>query len=93
MDNTEIETIVKNYCATHVITFSASPNLDTDLIVTFDPPNPGDRANASFEFGDPFEVKVSYNYDFLIPSFFGSADQNGKYLIKAATMMKREASI
>jgi Flp pilus assembly protein TadG len=93
LDDPEIITIVKNYCATHVITFSASPDLDTDLNVTLDPATPNREDTTSFEFGDPFEVSVSYNYDFLIPSLFGSSDQNGQYEIKAATMMKREASI
>jgi len=87
LDNTEIETIVKNYCATHVITFSDSPDLDVDLTVVLDP---SDRTDASFVFGSPFEVKLSYDYDFLIPSLFGYGDI---LTIKAATMMKREASI
>jgi len=56
LDNDQIITIVKNYCATHVITFSASPDLDTDLNVTLDPTNREDT--TSFEFGDHFEVKV-----------------------------------
>jgi len=90
-DDDQIKTIIKNYCATHVITFSASPDLDTDLNVTLDPTNREDT--TSFEFGDHFEVKVSYDYGFLISSLFGSSDQNGQYEIKAATMMKREASI
>ena len=89
-DNDKIETIVKNYCATHVITFSDSPNLDDDLKVEFFPEALDRTDDASFVFGDPFEVKVSYDYDFLIPSLFGYSDI---YTIKAATMMKREASI
>lgn len=85
-DNNEIIDIVENYCATHLITFNGSPNLEDDDITLL----PDDRTNVSFVFGNPFEVEVSYDYDFLIPSLFGYSDI---LTIKAATMMKREASI
>lgn len=86
-DNNQIEAIVENYCANHVITFSNSPDLDTDLNVTLDP---DDRELTTFIFGDPFKVTVTYNYDFLIPSLFGLGDI---ITITSATMMKKEASI
>ena len=84
----QIIIIVKNYCTNHLITFNGSPNLeDGDILLV---PDDNYRTNASFVFGDPFEVKVSYDYDFLVPSLFGYSDI---FTIKAATMMKREASI
>ena len=84
----QIRDIVKNYCINHLITFSGSPDLDTDLNVTLDPDD-DDREDAAFIFGTPFTVAVTYNYGFLLPGFFGFGDVP----ISAATTMNRESSI
>jgi len=84
----EIKEIVKNYCINHLITFSGSPDLvDTDI--TLVPDNRTDTASPPFEFGSSFTVAVTYNYGFLLPSFFGFGDVP----ISAATTMNRESSI
>jgi len=80
--------LVKNYCKSHLITFSGSPDLECSDI-TLDPLE-GVRSSSGFVFGSSFKVTVAYDYDFLVPSLFGFGDI---LTISATTMMKREGSL
>lgn len=58
-----IESVVQNYCANHMITFGSNNN----PILDPDPPS-GYATDAAF--GDQLEVRVTYQYSFLVfPNF------------------------
>ncbi len=62
ISDAEIEAIVNNYCAGHLITFGAAPGATTSV----------SRAGSGSA-GDPLTVSVNYHYDFLvIPNFLNN---------------------
>ena len=75
----EIETIVKSYCSTNLINFSATPS---DPVV--DAPVP-----VAPTFGDDLSVRVVYDYEFLLlPGFIPGVPQ--PLSLSAETVMKYE---
>jgi len=75
----EIEAVVNNYCADHLVTFGGgSP--DTDV-------NPADTGGSTF--GQDLVVTVTFHYDFLVlPNFVGALI--GGTDLQAETTMKYE---
>jgi Flp pilus assembly protein TadG len=73
LTNTEIETIAKNYCENHLVTFSDSADPLRVLLkdinnddATFDP-----TTQRQTRFGSDLEVIVEYDYAFLFLANFG----------------------
>lgn len=79
----QINTVVQNYCAGHLVTFAGGGNLAV-----------GSTANPTALFGQDLNVTVSYNYNFLvlpniIGAFFGGGLGN-TLVLNAATVMRYE---
>jgi Flp pilus assembly protein TadG len=72
----EIEQVVRDYCADHLITFATTPTLTINT-------TPGSAA------GDPLTVMVTYDYQFLVLPTFVTALTGGINLA-AATVMRME---
>ena len=53
--NTDIGSVVNNYCASHLVTFGAT---NTPITTS--------NADTAASFGDNLSVSVTYNYDFLV---------------------------
>ena len=72
----EIEQVVRDYCAGHLITFATTPTLTINT-------TPGSAA------GDPLTVTVEYDYQFLVLPNFVTALTGGINLA-ATTVMRME---
>ena len=74
----EIQAVVNNYCAGHMITFGAAPGVTTSV----------SRAGGGAA-GDPLTVSVNYHYDFLvIPNFLNNLA--GGINLAGQTVMRME---
>jgi len=72
----EIEQVVRDYCADHLITFATTPKLKINT-------TPGSAA------GDPLTVMVTYDYQFLVlPNFIAAL--TGGINLAATTVMRME---
>jgi Flp pilus assembly protein TadG len=72
----EIETIARNYCADHLISFGSSDNVNVDVV-------------TGAVSGDPLTVTVEYPYTFLVlPNFATSLI--GTITLRAQTVMRME---
>jgi Flp pilus assembly protein TadG len=85
---TDIEAVVNNYCAAHMINFDPSQAPATSIVQTDDSGN-GTVPDA----GDSLEVTVQYTYDFLVlpnlANLIGGSFPNIQNL-KAVTEMRYE---
>ena len=78
ISDAEIEAVVNNYCAGHMITFGAAPGATTNI----------SRAGSGSA-GDPLTVSVNYHYDFLvIPNFLSNLA--GGINLAGQTVMRME---
>ena len=78
ISDAEIEAVVNNYCAGHMITFGAASGVTTSV----------SRAGSGSA-GDPLTVSVNYHYDFLvIPNFLSSLA--GGINLAGQTVMRME---
>jgi len=79
LSESEIATIVNNYCSTNLISFAATPSAP---VVDADVP-------VAPSFGDDLSVRVDYDYEFLlIPGFLPGVPQ--PLSLSAETVMKYE---
>jgi len=75
-----IDSVVQNYCASHLVTFATTKNPPTTSVT-------GYSANAAF--GTDLSVQVSYQYSFLvIPNFFPGITKLQN--MQAVTVMRYE---
>ena len=81
-NDAEIKEVVKVYCGTHLINLGSAASLeDDDITITIT------RTGSSS--GDTLQVKVEYQYDFLvIPNFIGNLA--GGINLGAETTMRME---
>ena len=77
-----IKKVIKDYAASHLITFGSDTLDDGDITIT-----PADRNTLLF--GSDLQVSVNYNYDFLVLSRLVSA-LVGPITLNATTVMKLE---
>ena len=78
ISDAEIQAVVNNYCAGHMITFGAATGVTTSV----------SRAGSGSA-GDPMTVLVNYHYDFLvIPNFLSSLA--GGINLAGQTVMRME---
>lgn len=78
LSDAELEAIVNNYCAGHLITFGAAPGATTSV----------SRAGSGSP-GDPLTVSVNYHYNFLvIPNFLSNLA--GGIELTGQTVMRME---
>ena len=78
ISDAEIQAVVNNYCAGHMITFGAASGVTTSV----------SRAGSGSA-GDPLTVLVNYHYDFLvIPNFL--SDLAGGINLAGQTVMRME---
>jgi Flp pilus assembly protein TadG len=83
ISDAEIEAVVNNYCASHMITFGAAPGVTTSVSLAGSGPAGGPVS------GDPLTVLVNYHYDFLvIPNFLSSLA--GGINLAGQTVMRME---
>ena len=81
ISNTQIETIVKNYCNTNLINIGNASQYD------FDPAgDPDDSISISTDAQNDLRVRIEYGYDSLTGSIFGPTDTT----IAAVTVMRME---
>ena len=79
LDTTQIEGIVKNYAATHLVTFGTKTVNDLKVTSTY----------GSQTFPNPLTVNVTYDYSFLvIPNFIPGI--NKLKTLSATTVMRYE---
>jgi Flp pilus assembly protein TadG len=79
---TEIASVVSNYCASNLITFGISGNLNTTA------PTAPTVSGTTIAFGIPLTVTVNYTYSFFVlPKFIGNA---GTLNMQATTVMNYE---
>lgn len=67
LEDSELKTIVKNYCEDRLIDFGGTTLTDDDI--ELDPSPKSARAAAAF--GSDFSVKITYDHRLAAPSFFG----------------------
>jgi Flp pilus assembly protein TadG len=78
----QIASIVTDYCANYLITFSGTGSLTTTA------PEAPTVVGTTIEFGNPLTVTVKYTYSFFVlPKFIGNA---GSLTMQAKTVMKYE---
>lgn len=77
VQNTEIKTVVKNYCQNYLITFGTDTIKDSNIAISPDEPR-------NVPFGTDLTVTVYYSYDFLVLKIFGPIN------FTAVTLMKME---
>ena len=83
LSDAEIEAVVNNYCAGHMITFGAASGATTSVSLAGSGPAGGPVA------GDPLTVLVNYHYDFLvIPNFLSGL--TGGIDLAGQTVMRME---
>ncbi|MEA3385794.1 MAG: TadE/TadG family type IV pilus assembly protein [Thermodesulfobacteriota bacterium] len=83
ISDAEIEAVVNNYCAGHMITFGAVSGVTTSVSLAGSGPSGGPVS------GDPMTVSVNYHYDFLvIPNFLN--DLAGGIDLAGQTVMRME---
>ena len=85
--NSTIKEIVKNYANPRLIDFNGTTLTDSDI--DLDPDDETARKTTA-SFGTDFTVEVTYNYAFLLPSFFHLGLTK---TIVGRTLMKMEQKI
>lgn len=67
LNDVALKKLVKDYCDQRLIDFNGTNLTDADIIL-----NPATKAaRETAAFGSDFSVKVTYNYNFALPSLFG----------------------
>jgi Flp pilus assembly protein TadG len=88
VSDTEIETVVTNYCGSYLITFGSDGSSPTVAVYRS---GPGGGTAA----GDSLKVTVTYPYDFLVvpdvlAAFFGGSSLEEPFNLSAVTVMRME---
>jgi Flp pilus assembly protein TadG len=84
----EIQQVVLDYCADHLITFGETSILDIEITTLDESKNPTPIVSP-LEAGDPLRVMVEYDYQFLVLPNFVTALTGGINLA-AITVMRME---